>query len=365
MFVAGSDGVHAQPISTDSSGRIILGAPSANIPVSIAAQSLSPIVTQDATDQTIGVVASTTVLAVGGQNVLGKIQPLPVNTPGASGSGQFVNVGGVDTAGINRPLPLEIPANAYNTSRVAVSGSDGTNARAFLLDTSGRVILGAPSANLPVSIAAQSLSPIVVSGAVTTVADSTLGLAIPAKAFLVAGSDATNARAILTDASGRIVLGAPSANLPVSIAAQSLSPIVVSGSVTQGTSPWVTSEAPANSPAATIYNNMGLPQAAGLTVWAGPTTGTTVYLDSLTIDILVTTAPSSSTAISLQDVLGNTLWQSYIAITTVGHWSVCITFPHKYKIAAGASGCLRLVLAAASTGSVGAISFVAAYTTAP
>ena len=201
VLVAGFDGTDVRDISTDTSGRIILGAPSANIPVSIAAQSLSPIIVRDSSDFTAGSAFGSGYMGIvggidnsGSARVLGMVGGPAV----AVGAPNSLLVSAVDPGGLSRFLVVDRPGTASSVSAYPVSGTDGTNSRILSTDTSGRIILGAPSANLPVSIAAQSLSPIVTKDA----ADGTLGSAVPGSAAFVAGSDGTNLRALPVQAYG-------------------------------------------------------------------------------------------------------------------------------------------------------------------
>lgn len=93
------------------------------------------------------------------------------------------------------------PGSAAPTNGVLVGGSDGTNFRAILTDTTGQAKVLVE--NFP------STQP--VSGTVTAdivghsgaILDAVLGAAIPPNAVLVGGSDGTNLRAILTDNTGQ------------------------------------------------------------------------------------------------------------------------------------------------------------------
>ena len=109
-----------------------------------------------------------------------------------------------NVAGLANPLPTSdvadvAPGAALPAKVLVIAGSDLTDARPIQTDSAGRIILGSPSTTLPVT---QSTSPWLVQDA----ADVAPGAAVPAKALWVAGTDGTDARGLLTDTQGRLVL---------------------------------------------------------------------------------------------------------------------------------------------------------------
>ena len=109
-----------------------------------------------------------------------------------------------NVAGLANPLPTSdvadvAPGAALPAKVLVIAGSDLTDARPIQTDSAGRIILGSPSTTLPVT---QSTSPWLVQDA----ADVAPGAAVPAKALWVAGTDGTDARGLLTDAQGRLVI---------------------------------------------------------------------------------------------------------------------------------------------------------------
>ena len=109
-----------------------------------------------------------------------------------------------NVAGLANPLPTSdvadvAPGAALPAKVLVIAGSDLTDARPIQTDSAGRIILGSPSTTLPVT---QSTSPWLVQDA----ADVAPGAAVPAKALWVAGTDGTDARGLLTDTQGRLVI---------------------------------------------------------------------------------------------------------------------------------------------------------------
>jgi hypothetical protein len=109
-----------------------------------------------------------------------------------------------NVAGLANPLPTSdvadvAPGAALPAKVLVIAGSDLTDARPIQTDSAGRIILGSPSTTLPVT---QSTSPWLVQDA----ADVAPGAAVPAKALWVAGTDGTDARGLLTDTQGRLIV---------------------------------------------------------------------------------------------------------------------------------------------------------------
>jgi hypothetical protein len=161
--VGGTDGTAYRTIVTDTSGHIL-----------------------DAATSTSGTAIPTYVQLVGGTNG-GTLRPIAV---GAAGDVIVQQATGATVWNIQGLTP---EGAAPSSNPLQVSGWDGTDVHTFKTDTSGRIILGAPSANLPVNV----------TGASGATLDGATGAAVPTQGLLVLGSDGTDGRALSTDTSGR------------------------------------------------------------------------------------------------------------------------------------------------------------------
>jgi hypothetical protein len=176
-------GVNKATISAGGA-QLISGTVTANIGTGIA----NPLPTSDAADGTVNAAVPAKALYVAGADSAGLLQAIPVVAAGAT-AGHLVPVAGVDSAGLLQAIPVGPAGTAVGSAGVQLAGSDGANSRLVLTDSSGRVILGAPSANLPVA----------------DIADGTPGAAVPASALWVAGTDGTKLRGLSTDTLGRLI----------------------------------------------------------------------------------------------------------------------------------------------------------------
>lgn len=123
-------------------------------------------------------------------------------------------IGGVTEASLDGASAT--PGAAVPTKALQISGTDGTDARVLLVDTSGRALVTVATA-LPagtntigsVNIAGTLpafASPPAVTEANLDAAAAGAGTAVPAKALQVGGSDGTDLRTIATDTLGRQIV---------------------------------------------------------------------------------------------------------------------------------------------------------------
>lgn len=207
--VGGTDGTNLRALLTDTLGRLIIvgsggggtfsvqdvadGTPGAP-PPALAIQTAGT----DGTDLRALLTDATGKLQVvlpAVSGVLGSPIPGSVVMLGLQNSSANVASVGADNNG-SSPIANRLPT---------IAAWDGTDSRLLLTDSSGRLYVNV-NGTVPVSIA----------GTVNTkdAADGTPGSAVPTTAIQVAGSDGTNLRALLTDATGQLKVLLEGGTLP-------------------------------------------------------------------------------------------------------------------------------------------------------
>jgi hypothetical protein len=154
-------------------------------------------------------------------------QPVSGTVTANAGTGNFTVVQSTASNLRSQTSSESNTAAAVPTQASMVGGTDGTNLRAFSVDTSGRqIVIGAAADG-----AAVTGNPVLMGGQDGTNAQSILtdttgrqvmvgaaadGAAVTGNPILIGGQDGTNAQSMLTDTTGRpVVVGAGAAGAPV------------------------------------------------------------------------------------------------------------------------------------------------------
>ena len=190
VLVAGSDGTDARTLATDSSGRQgVVGAAGSG-----SAVAGNPVLMggSDGTDARTLLTDNT-----------GQLKVLVENTSLAV-TGTFYQatqpVSGTVTA-----VGDAASGSAVAGNPVLIAGSDGTDARTLLTDTSGQLKVLVENASVAVTGAFyQATQPVSLASAVTVVGDAANGSAVAGNPVLVAGSDGTDARSLLASSTGQL-----------------------------------------------------------------------------------------------------------------------------------------------------------------
>lgn len=213
--VAGYDGTAVRVLKTDTSGILTVGLPSG---AATLAEQQTQTTALQLIDDVIGASGSTPptkgVLILGSDGV--NARTVTTDTDGylqidvltsalPSGAATLAEQQTQTTALQLIDDPVATVGSAITTKAFAIAGTDGADARILKTDTGGELQVDVLTSGLPTG-AATLAEQQTQTTALQLIDDSvaTIGSAITAKGFTVAGTDGTNARAIKTDSNGEL-----------------------------------------------------------------------------------------------------------------------------------------------------------------
>lgn len=146
------------------------------------------------------------IVQVGGTDGGGLGRSIPIPLGGGTATGYGVQVSGADTGGTAHTIPVVNNGAAEGSQGLVVSGADGTNARILPLAVPNNappnwnnVVGGIDPGGLGRTLFVDTTGRQIVVGAAAS------GGVLAGNPVLIAGSDTTDARSILTDTSGRLI----------------------------------------------------------------------------------------------------------------------------------------------------------------
>ena len=145
-------------------------------------------------------------VVVGGLDGANNSRIIPIPTSGSPATAGMIQVGGADVGGTAHTIPVVNNGAAEGSQGLVVSGADGTNARILPLAVPNNpppnwnnVVGGIDPGGLGRTLFVDTTGRQIVVGAAAS------GGVLAGNPVLIAGSDTTDARSILTDTSGRLI----------------------------------------------------------------------------------------------------------------------------------------------------------------
>lgn len=170
--------------------------------------------------------------------------------------------------------------------------------------------------------------PLQIQGGQVLALTGTVGLITPYVAVLSGIDDPADNPTAFTGPAALASVSAPSTapsnvnivNQPINVDVANSPTVTISGTPTV-----------LQTPVTLAYNSSGaIPAAGGSTNWG--TSAQVIYLDTLAIDLAITTAPSAGGLVTVTDYGANPLISLYVPITLTGHVVLSMCWPHRYYI---------------------------------